>query len=251
MPCTISLFKQDYSDLEFDFEEYVRGTLGLGLAKEDKICQDFLRGTCQRGTLCKYKHSTKRAKAVVCKHWLRGLCKMQDQCEFLHEFNESKMPECWFYVKFGECTNEDCLYLHVDPESKIKECPYYARGFCKYGPNCNAKHVRKTVCQLYLTGFCPYGAECPNGHPKYDSIGSHQRDYDRSSTEESISKSRVSKERPPLKQPPPTYRPLSEVTCYKDTLQTDAQNLVLVVVTEALLQGMEEVDITRAKETAV
>ncbi|KAI9251196.1 hypothetical protein BY458DRAFT_444419 [Sporodiniella umbellata] len=79
------------------------------------------------------------------------------------------MPECWFYSKYGECCNGDeCMYLHIDPESKQKECPWYARGFCKHGPNCRNKHVRKLVCQNYLTGFCPDGLNCPNGHPKYE-----------------------------------------------------------------------------------
>ncbi|CAO3600112.1 unnamed protein product [Absidia cylindrospora] len=80
-----------------------------------------------------------------------------------------KMPECWFYSKYGECCNGDeCMYLHIDPESKQKECPWYARGFCKHGPHCRHKHVRKMVCQNYLTGFCPDGLNCPNGHPKYE-----------------------------------------------------------------------------------
>lgn len=79
------------------------------------------------------------------------------------------MPECWFYSKYGECCNGDeCMYLHIDPESKQKECPWYARGFCKHGPNCRNKHVRKLVCQNYLTGFCPDGLNCQNGHPKYE-----------------------------------------------------------------------------------
>ncbi|CAG8465779.1 11529_t:CDS:2 [Paraglomus brasilianum] len=87
------------------------------------------------------------------------------------------MPECWFYSRYGECSNEDCMYLHIDPESKIKECAWYARGFCKHGPNCRHKHVRKVLCQAYLSGFCPKGPECPNGHPKYE-LPSVQRDFD-------------------------------------------------------------------------
>nr|CAG8438060.1 4030_t:CDS:2 [Entrophospora candida]CAG8487050.1 6683_t:CDS:2 [Entrophospora candida] len=87
------------------------------------------------------------------------------------------MPECWFYSRYGECSNEDCMYLHIDPETKIKECAWYARGFCKHGPHCRHKHVRKVVCQLYLSGFCPKGSECPNGHPKYE-LPSSQREHD-------------------------------------------------------------------------
>ncbi|SAL98538.1 hypothetical protein [Absidia glauca] len=62
----------------------------------------------------------------------------------------------------------DSFTKREDPESKQKECPWYARGFCKHGPHCRHKHVRKLVCQNYLTGFCPDGLNCSNGHPKYE-----------------------------------------------------------------------------------
>lgn len=97
---------------------------------------------------------------VVCKHWLRGLCKKGDDCEFLHEYDMAKMPECYFFSKFGRCENRDCQYLHIDPNSKVKECPWYARGFCKHGPNCKSRHVRKVMCANWLVGFCPAGNKC-------------------------------------------------------------------------------------------
>ncbi|KXN68689.1 hypothetical protein CONCODRAFT_32882, partial [Conidiobolus coronatus NRRL 28638] len=124
------------------------------------VCKFHIRGNCTKGDFCPHKHAN-LTKAVVCKHWLRGLCKKGDQCEFLHEYNLKKMPECWFFTKFNECCNGDeCIYLHIDPNSKIKECLWYARGYCKHGPSCRNKHVRKMVCPLYLTGFCPAGPDC-------------------------------------------------------------------------------------------
>ncbi|CAG8474372.1 14119_t:CDS:2 [Cetraspora pellucida] len=176
------------------------GNHSYNRSNRDQICQDFLRGACTKGLKCEFKHTTNfREKAVVCKHWLRGLCKKGDQCEFLHEFNMRKMPECWFYSRYGECSNEDCMYLHIDPESKIKECAWYARGFCKHGPHCRHKHVRKVVCQLYLSGFCPKGLECPNGHPKYE-LPTAQREHDGHEEEGSHHN---------------TFRSLAEVTCFK------------------------------------
>eukprot|EP01118_Nematostelium_gracile_P004422 TRINITY_DN15176_c0_g1_i1.p1 TRINITY_DN15176_c0_g1~~TRINITY_DN15176_c0_g1_i1.p1 ORF type:complete len:265 (+),score=42.76 TRINITY_DN15176_c0_g1_i1:79-795(+) len=131
------------------------------------ICKFFLKGSCVKGAQCPYKH-TKGERAVVCKHWLRGLCKKGDSCEFLHEYDLSKMPECYFFSKFGECSNVECLYLHINPEDKMRECPWYARGFCKHGPKCRHKHVKKTACANYLEGFCPDGLDCKFGHPKYE-----------------------------------------------------------------------------------
>lgn len=104
---------------------------------------------------------------IVCKHWLRGLCKKNLNCEFLHEYNLRKMPECLFFSKNGFCTQSpDCLYLHIDPKSKIPECDSYKKGFCKDGPNCTKRHVRKTACPNYLYGFCPDGPDCSMTHPK-------------------------------------------------------------------------------------
>jgi len=132
-----------------------------------EVCKFFLKGTCTKGSSCPYKHS-KGERAVVCKHWLRGLCKKGDTCEFLHEYDLSKMPECYFFSKFGECSNPECMYLHINPEDKMKECPWYARGFCKHGPNCRHKHVKKTACANYLLGLCIDGPACKYGHPKYE-----------------------------------------------------------------------------------
>ncbi|OZJ06636.1 hypothetical protein BZG36_00298 [Bifiguratus adelaidae] len=169
-----AIFRPDFSKVTFDFEPYLKEDLKLDLNGKPKqedasVCKYYLRGTCFKGAACQFKHTNTREKAVVCKHWLRGLCKKGDHCEFLHEFNLKRMPECWFYSKYGECCNGDeCMYLHIDPDSKIKECPWYARGFCKHGPNCRNKHVRRMICINYIAGFCPLGPNCAKGHPKYE-----------------------------------------------------------------------------------
>ncbi|KAM3584205.1 hypothetical protein VKS41_003028 [Umbelopsis sp. WA50703] len=234
------LHSTECRNFTFDFEEFIKAELGLDLDKpkkkeDENICKYFLRGTCHRGAACQYKHTRggEREKSVVCKHWLRGLCKKGEHCEFLHVFNMKKMPECWFYSKYGECCNGDeCLYQHIDPESKVKECPWYARGFCKHGPNCRNKHVRKLICQNYLTGFCPLGLNCPNGHPKYELPVMHNDDRmdDMQPDHAPQQQNRVPFTRPDHQFPPqqqrPNFnnqqqggnfvrRPLEEVTCYK------------------------------------
>ncbi|OIR57963.1 MAG: cleavage and polyadenylation specificity factor subunit 4 [Amphiamblys sp. WSBS2006] len=165
----------------FGFEGYVEREVGLSFGKEktvDGICKYYLKGRCIKGRNCKYLHldsvsdaakynMLKREKGVVCKHWLRGLCKKGDMCDFLHEYNLKKMPECYFFSKFGECSNGDeCMYLHIDPNAKKEECLWYSIGFCRLGPECPNKHIRRAVCLRYLTGFCPLGAECELAHPR-------------------------------------------------------------------------------------
>ena len=60
----------------------------------------------------------------------------------------------------GACHNKECPFLHIDPETKIKDCPWYDRGFCRHGPTCRHRHVRRVLCMNYTAGFCPDGAEC-------------------------------------------------------------------------------------------
>lgn len=169
----------------FPAEFFAKAELGLKLDKDDQICRLALTPAgCPLGPLhCPLRHTQPSAQnfqaprqapshprererlSTVCKHWLRGLCKKGDACEFLHEYNLRRMPECWWFAKYGYCSaGDECLYAH--PKEKRIECPDYNRGFCKLGPSCPRKHVRKVACQNYLTGFCPLGPECPRGHPK-------------------------------------------------------------------------------------
>ncbi|CAB3986037.1 cleavage and polyadenylation specificity factor subunit 4-like [Paramuricea clavata] len=164
----------DVSDIVFDVEAALSQQLGTqplpfpGMDKSGAaVCEFFLKNNCIRGSYCPFRH-TKGEKTIVCKHWLRGLCKKGDQCEFLHEYDMSKMPECYFYTKFGECMNKECQYLHVDPESRIRDCPWYDRGFCKHGPHCRHRHVRRVLCVNYLCGFCPEGKQCKYMHPRFE-----------------------------------------------------------------------------------
>lgn len=157
-------------DVEIALENQV-GSLPLPFPGMDKsgaaVCVFHLKGRCDRGTTCPYRH-IKGDRTVVCKHWLRGLCKKGDMCEFLHEYDMTKMPECYFYSKYNSCTNKECPFLHIDPESKIKDCPWYDRGFCRHGPNCRHRHTRRVMCINYLCGFCPDGPNCKFVHPRFD-----------------------------------------------------------------------------------
>ncbi|KAI0990699.1 hypothetical protein GJ496_009230 [Pomphorhynchus laevis] len=160
----------------FEIEIALKNQLGAvplpftGMDKSGSpVCEFFINSPsgCNRGSNCPFRH-IRGDKSIVCKHWLRGLCKKGDECEFLHEYDISRMPECYFFSKFGQCMNKECIFLHLDPESKIRDCPWYDRGFCRHGPHCKNRHVRRTLCQSYLAGFCPHGTECQHMHPSFD-----------------------------------------------------------------------------------
>ncbi|KAI0322974.1 hypothetical protein OF83DRAFT_1273733 [Amylostereum chailletii] len=169
----------------FPEETFIKSELGIKLDKDDQICRlNLTPAGCPLGPLhCPLRHTLpstlnfqppkpmpthprdRERLSTVCKHWLRGLCKKGDACEFLHEYNLRRMPDCWWYAKYGYCSSGDeCLYAH--PKERKIECPDYNRGFCKNGPNCPRKHVRRVACQAYLSGFCPLGPDCSKGHPK-------------------------------------------------------------------------------------
>lgn len=80
----------------------------------------------------------------------------------------TKMPECYFYSRFNTCHKKECTFLHIDPESKIKDCAWYDRGFCRHGPSCRHRHVRRVLCKNYLAGFCPDGSGCKFMHPRFE-----------------------------------------------------------------------------------
>lgn len=163
---------------EFDIEMMLREQTGAqplpfpGMDKSGAAICTYYNSMygCARGNMCPYRH-IKGERTVVCKHWLRGLCKKGDDCEFLHEFDMSKMPECYFFSKFGQCSNKECPFLHIDPEKKLKDCPWYDRGFCRHGPLCKNRHVRRVICQNYVCGFCPDGPNCKFAHPSFDIPG--------------------------------------------------------------------------------
>ncbi|XP_071954185.1 cleavage and polyadenylation specificity factor subunit 4-like [Antedon mediterranea] len=160
-------------DLKFDLEIAIEQQIGsqpLPFPGMDKSCSAvcrFFKFNCVKGQMCPFRH-VRGDKEVVCKHWLRGLCKKGDDCEFLHQFDMTKMPECYFFTKFGMCSNKECPFLHIDPASKMKDCPWYDRGFCKHGPDCKNRHVRRVLCQNFLNGFCLDGPNCKFVHPSWE-----------------------------------------------------------------------------------
>lgn len=185
IPSANTVFHPDTSGLMFTFDPYLRKEFRFGMNPNRPICRYYASGKCPRGKECPDKHVLPTySNKIVCKHWLRGLCKKGDSCEFLHEYNLRKMPECLFFSRNGFCTQSpDCLYLHIDPLSKVAPCPNYERGFCKLGPTCPKRHIRKQICIRWLTGFCPNGAKCEDGgHPKFVGITDSMRitkDYER------------------------------------------------------------------------
>ncbi|XP_044901193.1 putative cleavage and polyadenylation specificity factor subunit 4-like protein isoform X12 [Felis catus] len=82
--------------------------------------------------------------------------------------DKSGSAVCNFFAKGlcekGDCNNKECPFLHVKPAFKTRDCPWYDQGFCKDGPLCKHRHVRKIMCANYFVGFCPEGPRCQFAH---------------------------------------------------------------------------------------
>lgn len=165
-----SLLTESVNSNDLDIEEGLYNTMGarrIFLSNSMQTCKFHQKGNCGKGADCLYRHS-KGEKNTVCKHWIRGLCKKMDYCEFLHLYDLNKMPVCHFFREYGKCSRPECHFLHITKENQVKDCPWYDRGFCKHGPNCRNRHVRRRACLDYLAGFCPKGPQCSLSHPRFE-----------------------------------------------------------------------------------
>ena len=132
-----------------------------------RICKFYVRGLCRKGKSCPLKHE-KDDELIVCKHWVRDLCSKGEDCEFIHVYDQERMADCQFWEDNKQCMRDPCDFRHINPEDRIVECPWYNRGFCKRGPKCKRKHIRREMCYNFLEGFCPLGARCSLRHPGWD-----------------------------------------------------------------------------------
>ncbi|CAM9245740.1 unnamed protein product, partial [Scytosiphon promiscuus] len=80
-----------------------------------------------------------RFRTQVCRHWLRGLCMIGDNCGYLHKMDRNRMPICRWRT---DCQVEGCAFRHEE-EQEAPECAMYQQGFCRQGPTCRFRHVKR------------------------------------------------------------------------------------------------------------
>lgn len=155
------------------------------------VCKHWLRGLCKKGDQCEFLHEYDMTKMPECYFYSRFskyTRSAMDICILLIIYNIhvqfrriftavnflyvliyfhcdiTKLSQ-YRYVKISyelldACHNKECPFLHIDPETKVRDCPWYDRGFCRHGPLCRHRHVRRVLCMAYLAGFCPDGPTC-------------------------------------------------------------------------------------------
>lgn len=58
--------------------------------------------------------------------------------------------------------------MSLQNSSSVQYICRYDRGFCRHGPHCRHRHVRRVLCVNYLSGFCPEGPACKYMHPRFE-----------------------------------------------------------------------------------
>lgn len=162
---------------KFAFDDVLRREYRWDIDATAPICPFYGVSACPKGRFCRDQHIVPSySHKIVCRHWLRGLCKLGDHCEYLHELDMSRVVECPTLLATGSCPIIlECPFRHPKTQAVFDSCPNYDKGFCKLGPRCPKKHIRRDMCLRYLTGFCPLGPNCDNAHAKFVHIDDSMR----------------------------------------------------------------------------
>eukprot|EP00903_Cladosiphon_okamuranus_P016558 g15275.t1 len=62
-----------------------------------------------------------------------------DSCGYLHKMDRNRMPICRWRT---DCQVEGCAFRHEE-EQEAPECAMYQQGFCRQGPTCRFRHVKR------------------------------------------------------------------------------------------------------------
>eukprot|EP00752_Nemacystus_decipiens_P003062 g2839.t1 len=62
-----------------------------------------------------------------------------DSCGYLHKMDRNRMPICRWRT---DCQVEGCAFRHEE-EQEAPECAMYQQGFCRQGPTCKFRHVKR------------------------------------------------------------------------------------------------------------
>ena len=136
--------------------ECAKSTTHEAPSSNKKVCFNFNKGKCDRGSNCQYEHDKKGAstRRGICYNFARGDCKRND-CSYSHDQsqvnNNKKQNEevqllCESIQKDGFCRKEDCKNLHGKWKDDGPHCRYEREGKpCVFLPRkqgCNFKHEK-------------------------------------------------------------------------------------------------------------
>lgn len=128
--------------------------------KDKPVCRDFLRGKCDRGTSCRFRHcesdSEDGYKSYVCYDFLRGCCN-RVPCKFLHPESDTSNG-CGSNGKenldaVANCGKSQVCGEEKDNDSRIR---FFSRE----------PRIR-SPCRKFLNGICYRGDSCPYLHSEY------------------------------------------------------------------------------------
>jgi hypothetical protein len=107
-------------------KHYIR----TGCCMFGKDCKYVHPRQCDDAEQCSQPADTKRPADTKqpCRHFLRGHCERGGACGFRHSTQDVSTKPCFDYIK-GNCTRADCRYAHTDvqapPETQPAQTPLF------------------------------------------------------------------------------------------------------------------------------
>lgn len=139
------------------------------LVQDKRVCRDYLRGKCVRGTSCKFEHSESDGqdgyKPYLCYDFLGGGCN-RVSCKFLHP-EPDKSNGC------GSNGKENLGAANSGKSQFYGENMYHdsrTRSFPR-------EHRNRSPCRKFLNGMCYRGESCPYLHSEYATFNRSRNDY--------------------------------------------------------------------------
>ncbi|GAB5367971.1 hypothetical protein AAMO2058_001277900 [Amorphochlora amoebiformis] len=140
----------------------------LGRGRDSGLCFQFQKGTCQRGSTCRFIHEgvhngnpdldTNHTGTKVCYEFQKGKCQRGEKCKFIHEVSTTPRPtpkakKCFLFKK-GKCTaGVKCPFRHIGDVKKNENgkppcLRWKKKGTCSRADECAYAHdpqVREKV----------------------------------------------------------------------------------------------------------
>lgn len=89
-------------------------------AKSDEDCYYFFYSTCQKGSLCPFRHaSAALGRETICRDWAGGACAKGSLCPFRHmQLNKARnATPCYWESQPSGCLKPHCVFRHSKQRS--------------------------------------------------------------------------------------------------------------------------------------